>query len=339
MAAKVPLLDEQEFNFPPALDGLEPGGIDAHNNLMWYFFQSQFYEAQSNNTAILNVHRSDPATYHVINDRKAFTEKLHSIGSGLQFVVASEPQGEGQPWLLQRQNIVRRADDTVDKFVEGNWYNQGTLMRQAPSMLDLLTISTRLQQVAEISQNMAHWSPATGYSYMPPSYEAPKAAPVGSRVGSPTLAPTELEQSQGAATVQAADVEDVMTEFSDALFMQSLALTNRFGDEYMDENPLKGEPGAFVFTNTRNAVDERNKAQEKSAEAAALLLAAQKAETRPSSVAPSVAPTPKGAATPAAGEGHTRKGSVAPLSKEKKRERRKSKGLASPTTPGVPSAS
>mgnify|MGYP003624081191 CR=1 FL=1 len=183
---------------------------------------------------------------------------------------------------------------------------------------------------------MTHWTPATGYSYMPPSYEAPKAAAAGSRIGSPTLAPTELDQSQDTATAQAADAADSTTDFSDALFMQSLALTNRYGDEYMDENPLKGEPGAFVFTNTKNAVDERNKAQEKSAELAALQLAAHKVETRPSSVVPSVAPTPKGAATPAAVEGHSRKGSVAPSAKEKKRERRKSKGLASPTTPGVP---
>ncbi|KAH7089544.1 hypothetical protein FB567DRAFT_304641 [Paraphoma chrysanthemicola] len=341
MASKVPLLDEQDYNFPPALEGLEPGGIDAANNLMWYFFQSQFYEPQSNNTAVLNFHRDDPGSHWVINDRKEFDNKLRSIGGGLQFVIAGEPQGEGQPWLLQRQMLIRRDKDHVDRYCEGNWYNQGTRILMAPSMLDvvrarLLTISTRLQQVAETSQNMTYWSPSTGYSYMPPSYEAPKAAAAGSRIGSPTLAPTELDQSQGTAAAQAVDALDSETEFSDALFMQSLNLTNQYGDEYMDENPLKGEPGAFVFTNTKNAVDERNKAQEKSAEAASAQLAAQKAETRPSSVAPSVAPTPKGAATPAAIEGHSRKGSVAPSSKDKKRERRKSKGLASPTTPGVP---
>lgn len=138
MASKVPLLDEQDFNFPPAFEGLEPGGIDAANNFMWYFFQSQFYEAQSNNTAILNFHRDDPGTHWVINDRKAFDEKLRSIGSGLQFVVAGEPQGEGQPWLYQRQNVIKRADNAVDKFVEGNWYNQGTRILMAPSLLDVV---------------------------------------------------------------------------------------------------------------------------------------------------------------------------------------------------------
>lgn len=201
-------------------------------------------------------------------------------------------------------------------------------------------MSTRLQQVAELSQNMTHWSPASGHSYFPSSYDAPKAATTASRIGSPTLAPTELDQSQDAAAAQPADPTDSTTDFSDALFMQSLNLTNRYGDEYMDENPLRGEPGAFVFTNTKNAVDERNKAQEQSAQAAAALsssqLTAPKLDTQPPSVAPSVAATPKGAPTPAAMEAHSRKSSTTTVPKDKKRERRKSKGLASPTTPGVP---
>ena len=180
---------------------------------------------------------------------------------------------------------------------------------------------------------MTHWSPATGHSYYPSSYEAPKAAGsrIGSRLGSPTLAPMDLDQSQSTAAAPVADPVEATTEFSDALFMQSLNMTNVYGDEYMDENPLKGEPGAFVFTNTKNAVDERNKAQEQAASSQPIAL---KLDTQTSSVAPSVAPTPKGAATPAPIDTQSRKGSVAPLSKKEKKERRKSKGPASPTTPG-----
>lgn len=145
-------------------------------------------------------------------------------------------------------------------------------------------------------------------------------------MGSPSLAPMVLDQPHETTTT-APVPEEPTDEFSDALFMTSLNLTNQYGDEYMDENPLKGEPGAFVFTNTRNAVDERNKA----AEAALSLANAPKMlDIQP----PSVAATPLPAATPAALESHSRKGSVAPDEKKKKKERRKSKGLASPTTPG-----
>lgn len=186
---------------------------------------------------------------------------------------------------------------------------------------------------------MAHWTAATGYSALPPSYEAPKAAATASRVGSPTLAPTDPDAAASQSQAQPADVPASTEEFSDALFLQSLNLTNAFGDEYMDENPLIGEPGAFVFEKTRNAVDARNKAQEQTAQAAqAVQLNVSKTDTQPPSTAPSVAPTPKGAATPAGIEAHSRKGSIASIPKDKKRERRKSKGLASPTTPGPPSA-
>ncbi|KAF2826254.1 hypothetical protein CC86DRAFT_263142, partial [Ophiobolus disseminans] len=327
--------DDQDFNIPPALNELPEQNINAANNFCWYFYVSQFNEPACNNTAILNQHRDDPASNHIIHDRKIFDDRLRSIPSGLQFVVAGESQGEGQPWLYQRQNKVE-VDNRIETSVEGNWYNQGTRIAMAPSLLDvvrarLLTVSTRMQQIAELSQEMTHWSPATGHSYLPPTFDAPKAAigsRAGSRIGSPTLAAMDLDQSQGTVTAAVADPVEATEEFSDALFMQSLLMTNRYGDEYMDENPLKGEPGAFVFTNTRNAVDERNKAQE---QAASSQINALKLDTQPPSVAPSVAPTPKAAPTPI--DTHSRKGSVAPLTKKEKKERRKSKGPASPTTP------
>lgn len=181
---------------------------------------------------------------------------------------------------------------------------------------------------------MTYWTPSTGYSYMPPSYtDAPKATVAPS---SPSLLPTDLDNattnpSQQPSTSTAPnptlDPLDPATEtsFSDALFMHSLALTNRFGDEFMDENPLRGEPGAFVFTNTKNAVDERNKVAESAAAAAA---AAAEVKAEPLTQPPSVVGTPM----PVDG----RKGSVAPKDREKERrkERRKSRGLTSPVTPG-----
>lgn len=209
-----------------------------------------------------------------------------------------------------------------------DWYAAMRAAEQRRANGPQLTLSTRLQNMAELAQSMAHYSPATGYSYFPPTFEAPKASTgsrAGSTVGSPSLAPMDVDQTQATATTAAAP-EEATDEFSDGLFLTSLRMMNQYGDEYMDENPLKGEPGSFVFTNTKNAVDERNKAQE----AASSLLNAPKVDTQP----PSVAATPLPAATPAAVESHSRKGSVAPEKEKKKKERRKSKGLASPTTPG-----
>jgi mediator of RNA polymerase II transcription subunit 6 len=138
MATKVPLLDEQDFNFPPALNELQDQDINAANNFCWYFHSSQFFEPACNNSAILSFHRDDPASNWVIHDRKVFDERLRGIPEGLQFVVAGEPQGEGQPWLYQRQNKVRDVEGKVETFVEGNWYNRGTQIMMAPSLLDVV---------------------------------------------------------------------------------------------------------------------------------------------------------------------------------------------------------
>jgi mediator of RNA polymerase II transcription subunit 6 len=140
MASNVPLLDEQDFNVPSLLQPLENQDINAANNFCWYFHSSQFFEPQCNNSAILTAHVNDPAANYILHSRKEFEQRLKTIGGGTQFVVAGEPQGEGggQPWLYQRQNIVRNAEGQLEMFVEGNWYNQGTRILMAPSMLDVV---------------------------------------------------------------------------------------------------------------------------------------------------------------------------------------------------------
>jgi mediator of RNA polymerase II transcription subunit 6 len=146
MAMKIPLLDEQDFNQPEGLYPLPDQDINKHNTFAWYFYNSQFNEPASNNTAVLNAHVNDPKTYDIIHDRKEFERILYKIPGGLQFVVAGEPQRDGQPWLYQRQNGVLNAEDKVDRTVEGNWYNQGTRIMQAPSVLDVV----RARLVSEV---------------------------------------------------------------------------------------------------------------------------------------------------------------------------------------------
>lgn len=137
-AQQIPLLDEQDFNAPFILQELPDNDIDKHNNFMWYFHQSQFFEPMCNNASMLNAFRTDPQTYPLIHDRKAFSERLHKMQSGLQFAVVGEPQGEGQPWVYQRQNKMQNARGETEVYVEGNWYNQGTRVMMAPSLLDVV---------------------------------------------------------------------------------------------------------------------------------------------------------------------------------------------------------
>ncbi|EMD59857.1 hypothetical protein COCSADRAFT_40337 [Bipolaris sorokiniana ND90Pr] len=357
MPPPLPPPDEQEFDQPQLIGGLPTPDLHAGNNLFWYFTSSPWFDSECINIDVyLNLRQNDPAVAEkIMNDPKLWQQRLDDQPEGTQYVIAGEGQGEGHPWLLQRQHKVRVTEndkERIENFVEGNWYTHGTKMLMAPSLLDIvqsrmLTVSTRMHQMAELSKNMTHWTPATGYSYFPPSYETAKATTIASRVGSPTLAPTDADapgsQSQGpGVATQATDSAASATDFSDALFMHSLNLTNAYGDEYMDENPLKGEPGAFVFEGTKTAVTARNKAQEQQAIQAVQPAPAAptdlKIDTATPSVAPSVVATPKAVATPGAMEGHSRKSSVAPGSKKKKDRRKSQAGLASPTTPSVPQA-
>lgn len=342
MPAIIPPLDEQEYNDPQ----MPLAHLDSDNNAIFYHMNSPFFESQSNNSAVYATAQGHPNGMQLLNDRPTYEAELRKYNTGLQFIVAGEPKAEGQPWLIQRQHKVEnRESGNPETVAEGNYYTQGTRLLMAPSLLDvvqarLLTVSTRMQQMAELSKNMSHWSPATGHTYMPPSYGPAKAAATASRIGSPTLAPTDPDtsasQSQPKDATAAIDPTASTTQFSDDLFMHSLNLTHAYGDEYMDENPLLGEPGAFVFTNSKSHVDARNKAQEQASQASQTSQNTNKIDTRSTSVAPSVVATPKGIATPMALDAPSRKGSVIGLPKEEKRKRRKSKGLASPTTPAGP---
>ncbi|KAF2129017.1 hypothetical protein P153DRAFT_367301 [Dothidotthia symphoricarpi CBS 119687] len=344
MAPQIPPLDEQEFDLPYTLLGLPGGDLNVHNNQLWYFSSSQFFEPQSHNVALLNQYREAPNGQEILNDRHLFHEHLSRQAHGTQFVVAGEPQADAQPWLIQRHNKTHNAvTEQPETLVEGNWYTQGTKVLMAPSLGDvlkarLLTIATRVQQMADLANGLDHWSPATGHTYMPPSAaEAAKPA-AQSRAGSPTLGPTDPDNTTSTAAAAAAttatDPAASTTLFSDDLFMQSLNMTLFYGDEYADENPITGEPGAFVFTNTGRAVDARNKALGQAALAAP---AKSEVQVLTPSAAPSVAATPV-ASVAADGKAG---GVGLPREKEKEKEgkmkRRKSKGLASPTTrPSTP---
>ena len=348
MPPQIPPLDEQEFDQPFSETGRD---LNAGNNISFYFMNSPFFEPRSNNIAVYTKAQGEPNGMQILNDRAVFEQELRKHHDGLQFVVAAEPQGDGQPWLLQRQNIVIDSDSDSDArrpktLVEGNWYTQGTRVLMAPSLLDvlqsrLLTVSTRMQRMADLAQTMSHWSPATGHTHLPPAYDAPRqpATTTASRVGSPLLAPADPDAPQSQS--QSADPASTAAHFSDDLLMRSLNLTHTYGNEHMDENPLQGEPGAFVFANSRSHVDARNRADEHAHHSHSHSVATP-ADTHMASVAPSVAATPRAVATPKpVGTplplDTQNKSSVTglPKDKEERRKRRKSKGLASPTTPSV----
>ncbi|KAF2878407.1 MED6 mediator sub complex component-domain-containing protein, partial [Massariosphaeria phaeospora] len=343
--------DEQEFDVPALLRDL-PGGTLNSDSVLWYFANSPFFDSASNNVALINQVRGT-ADESILWNRTAFEEALQTrFQVGVQFIVAAEPQAPGQPWVIQRQN--RWYDENTGEIkagLEGTYFTQGTKISMAPSLWDvlesrLLNMIIHTDQMFQISHAHTHFSPATGHTYLPPSHDEPRTS-VASRPASPgpSLSADPDPSASQAQTTQLPEQGVSTTEYSDELFMDSLNKLIQYGQEFIDENPLQGEPGAFVFSNTLGHVEARNKeaseasqSQNPTAAAPALsTLANLKTENATSPVA-SVTSTPKPAPTPAPAptEALSRKGSTANLPKATKEKRRKSKGLTSPTTPTVP---
>ncbi|ORY10556.1 MED6 mediator sub complex component-domain-containing protein [Clohesyomyces aquaticus] len=336
MAPQPPPLDEQEWADPSVLLGL-PGGNVNSESILWYFMNSIFYDPISNNTVVAqDAGRTNNLA--VLNSRKNF-ESLLKTKDGTAFLVAAEPQAPGQPWVIQRQFRTKGTDEKghqkMEVRVTGTYYTVGEKILMSPNMLDILqarmlSITTNIQEFFELGRAMSHFAPATGHTYLPPSYEIAKAAAApgsASRAGSPG-AESVVEGSQIASAPAA---QASMTEYNDDFFMSTLNMVNKYGHEFMDENPLQGEPGAFVFTSTKEQVEARNKAQAAARETGATLAVPVKSIEAESTVS-TAAPTPKSIA-PEGTSGPSRKGSIAKVPKLPGEKRRKSKGLTSPTSP------
>lgn len=101
----------------------------------------------------------------------------------------------------------------------------------------------------------------------------------------------------------------------------------QFGDEYMDENPISGEPGSFRFMATTRDVKKRKQDEE-----AAAVKAREQKENASRAVSPKVekAPSPPAIFTEAKVSGKSEKDKLS----EKKRRRKSRPNAQSPTTPG-----
>lgn len=140
MPPQIPLPDEQEFDQPGMIEGIPHSDLHYGNNPFYYFTSSPWFEPMCINVSVLNNLTLDPDGQRIMNDRKLWDERLRRERDGVQFMIVGEPQGEGQPYVLQRQNKVQNAEDNakIDTHVEGTWYFQGTRVLMAPSLLDVM---------------------------------------------------------------------------------------------------------------------------------------------------------------------------------------------------------
>jgi mediator of RNA polymerase II transcription subunit 6 len=149
--------------------------------------------------------------------------------------------------------------------------------------------------------DMQYFTPATGYSYLPPVQKPTTTSGAldsarQSRAGTPL--PESQSQSQARSSAKSAVSEqqqgtaDLTSLEDDAMLMQSFQATIKYGDEFMDENPLIGEPGNFQFRSTQSQVQSQ---QAKAASQASAQASQQQSQDKapPNSKAPSAVSTPQ----------------------------------------------
>ncbi|KAF2203693.1 hypothetical protein GQ43DRAFT_469777 [Delitschia confertaspora ATCC 74209] len=315
-----------------------PGRNLNTQSVHWYFYNSHFFDHAANNSVVVQEAKTIPSRQHLLWDRKAFEQAVQTLPSGgLQFITVGEPQTDDAPWIMQKQQrtVQRGSQDSIE-VLETYWIWRDLVMK-APNLADILnsrflSISTSLTNFFGMASGLAIYTPATGHTYLPPSYKSSKPGRQGSVSRAGSLAPEGSDRAGSVAPESQPGLTSISdptdSVFPDRFFMDTLGLMDKFGNQYMDENPLRGEPGSFVFSSTSERVAARNAAQAAAQQKvvdSTTVTGVPVSQVKPTdSAINSAAPTPK---PPADGVGSGAKKS------KTKDGRRKSKPALSPTTP------
>ncbi|KAF4303948.1 Mediator of RNA polymerase II transcription subunit 6 [Botryosphaeria dothidea] len=348
-------LDERQWRSPLALSNLQFFGGLHSKTVHMYFMESDFFDRTSNNWALFMQHRGEPW----LVDRHQFEMRLRSM-QGLEFMVVAEPEPRPDGtdtgiYVFRKQQRRKRAGNEEDITVLGTYYVIGENIYQAASLEDIignkiLAATTSLTKFFSIASSLPIYTSGRGYTYYPPSLSlkqsnaSANASRRSSRAGSPNGDTSSVmdigdvssssqgqtgdpQQPQKAKNTNAAAAATSMGALS-----QSFQLFRSFKDEFMDTNPIIGEPGSFHFSATTRHVQQT---QSKQAEAAAAAAAAKasNAAAADGTKTDSKPGTPALAASPdLAGAGGI------PAKKPAKIKRSKSRAGTAPTSPVTPTA-
>ncbi|KAK3939554.1 MED6 mediator sub complex component-domain-containing protein [Diplogelasinospora grovesii] len=243
-----PPLDEIQWRAPPQFDQ----GIHT-NSVLYYFAQSPFYDKTSNNEVVFQQGLNNPNMTPYLATRELFEGRLKAM-SGLEFIVAQEP-AETNPgagtgvWVINKQTRRKRQGEEDEIVVHATYFIVGENIYMAPALADIIssriaTISSSISKIFPIAQSVQTWSPALGRVYQTPQSsqaQSTSRSQQGSKEGTPMPGATSTS-STTTTTTTAAQL--------DSLFEESIMIQERYGGEYMDENPITGKPGEFHLSST-----------------------------------------------------------------------------------------
>ncbi|KAL2828284.1 MED6 mediator subfamily complex component-domain-containing protein [Aspergillus cavernicola] len=247
------------------------GGYLHSNNILFYFAESPFFDATSNNASLAIQANYNEAFRHFVETREAFEGRIKTM-QGLEFIVAYDPlqaaagsnaQFAHEPsnvWVIRKQTRRKRAGYEDEVVLLSTFFVVGDCIYMAPSVASIvgnriLSAVTSLTGLLKTASTLPSFTPSHGHTYLPPTTKSSDAGQSGAQTQTskentpvPDADATNKAQSfMGAQVGASSTVQDLKT------LAESFNLLSRYGDEYMDESPLMGEPGSFILSRVGDA--------------------------------------------------------------------------------------
>ncbi|KAK1760894.1 MED6 mediator sub complex component-domain-containing protein [Echria macrotheca] len=238
-------IDEVQWRMPPNFEG----GIHS-NSVLYYFAESPFFDQTSNNAVVFKQGLNNPNMVQFLATRELFEGRLRSM-SGLEFMVAQEPAETGPGagtgvWVINKQTRRKRQGEEDEIIVHATYFIVGEHVYMAPSFADVISqqmgsIGLAIEKIPAAVDSVQTWSPAKGRTYRTP----PKPQHTQRDLdGRSTPLPDTSSQQQQARTTTADSDRDAR------LMFESFLIHERYGGEYIDQNPITGKPGEFHLSST-----------------------------------------------------------------------------------------
>lgn len=277
MAGQDASMEEILWRSPPHVQMM--GGYLHSNNILFYFAESPFFDPTSNNASLAIQANYNEAFRHFVETREAFEDRLKTM-SGLEFIVSYDPlQAAAQSdtrfahepsnvWVIRKQNRRKRNGMDDEVTVISTYFVVGDCIYMAPSVASvvgnrILSAVTSLSRLMKTASTLPNFTPSHGHTYMPPVARpelGQSSQQVSQQSKENTPMPDILPQSQASTDAQSTSKTSTGTGLgisgsgSSYQDTRSLAdafnLFTRYGEEFMDENPLQGEPGSFILSRT-----------------------------------------------------------------------------------------
>ncbi|MCJ1433727.1 Mediator of RNA polymerase II transcription subunit 6 [Xylographa pallens] len=258
-----PSLDEIQWRSSQIAQGM--GGIHT-NTVLPYFYESPYYDRTSNNAILSSQALYNPSMFHIVATREAFEGRLRTM-AGLEFMVTHDPSNGGQNvnnsgvWVIRKQNRRKRPgqDDEITSL--SSYFVVGESVYMAPSVGNilggrLLSTVTSLTKFLTTASALPIFTPSLGYNYLP---SVPNAVSTASSLQTTQVSKESTPLPDTQLTLKSTKVSHLSEKASlpnlhgTSLLADSFRLSTTYRAEYMDENPLVGEPGSFILQKSREA--------------------------------------------------------------------------------------